>query len=115
MKTILHVLAALLLCGCATDAANLRLALPDNKAQCEAAGHRWGCRGVPGEGCPEVCHAATTDAGKSCTHSDQCQGACVAVDQRARSGVCSSQSTVFGCQFYLDSKRHPGGAKLCYD
>ena len=115
MKPILSFLIALLLASCAAQRPATTIVLPSTQEQCEAAGHRWGCRGVPGEGCPMICHAQTSDAGKTCKHSSECQGECVAVDEDAKSGTCSAHTTAFGCQFFLDDNRRAGDPALCYD
>ena len=113
MKTLLLTSILLLAGGCTTPAPVSVLALPQTEQQCVAEGHRWVCNGIPGEGCPMICVMRTTDAGKICTDTSQCQGACIASDQYARNGTCSAQSSIGGCQFYLDSQRRPGGPKIC--
>jgi hypothetical protein len=62
-----------------------------------------------------ICIANAPDAGTACSHSNQCQGECVAPDENARVGICSSKTTWSGCGYFLDDNRRPGGPKLCYD
>ena len=62
-----------------------------------------------------TCVANSTDSGKACTHSDQCEGACIAESQNAKSGICSLKTTMSGCAYYLDNQRHSGSPKICYD
>ena len=115
MKILLSLVMLLLTTGCVSPAPAVRVDLPQVQESCEAAGHRWACRGVPGEGCPMICVAEATDAGQSCTHSDQCEGECLAANQHARSGTCSAKTNWPGCDYYLDDNRRAGGLKLCYD
>jgi hypothetical protein len=74
--------------------------VPQSRAECEAAGGTWD--DVQGLGHVLGCNPRTTDAGKVCTDSDQCEGAC----QR---GKCSGSRFVRGCGIL----RH--GQTLCID
>jgi hypothetical protein len=62
--------------------------VPQSRAACEAAGGAWD--DIHGHGHVTGCNPHTTDGGKSCTDSDQCEGAC----QR---GKCSESRFVRGC------------------
>ena len=61
---------------------------PATRAECEATGGRWD--DVSGRGHVTGCNPPTSDGGKECTDSDQCQGAC----QR---GTCSTHRSARGC------------------
>ena len=60
-----------------------------SKQECEAAGGKWGQFGLFPK---EQCNKPTTDSGKECTDSKQCQVACVtqvAADKFKQSGACA--------------------------
>ena len=68
----------LLLAACnpgGSDDAPVKLGLPTTKSECIARGGTW----TPHE--PDLivsgCHLATTDGGKACSSSNQCESECV--------------------------------------
>jgi hypothetical protein len=86
---------------------------PTNKTSCEAQGGNWGPIGLSPQ---EVCVLPTTDAGKSCSDSSECQAACVAElteGQRAAlllnhtpvrtTGRCTAWKTSVGCNAYVEN------------
>lgn len=87
-----------------------RLANPD-KARCEATqGSHWKPQGmaqIP------ACITTYTDAGKSCTASDQCQGDCI-VSNTEKSAVCATTSSPFGCRATIEDFRKNKGV-MCMD
>ena len=103
-RVLLTFLVLLALSACATTKAPPVVApeAPQTREACEAQGLTWGCRGVPGEGCPEICRLLATDAGRQCTHSDQCQGECIGQKSGAKTGRCSDQVVVAGCNYILN-------------
>ena len=68
--------------------------LPQTEADCDAAGGRWGGT-EHGRGRIPGCNLPTRDAGKSCDHSDQCEGACV--ERGGNPPICSDHQKVKGC------------------
>ena len=85
---------------------NSRLAMPDTRPACEAAGGEWGPAGIfP----TPICRMPTHDGGVACADSGECEGLCLAAPTalqlaalRERKtlklmGTCSSKIPVFGC------------------
>jgi len=67
-------------------------------ARCKAAG---GACGYAGMACPRACIRRTTDGGKPCSDSSECQSACttkenIPAGQKAR-GTCHELALVLGC------------------
>ena len=52
-------------------------AAPTTRAECEAAGGKWGRLGLKPQ---EACNLPTRDAGKPCTDATDCVSACIAPD-----------------------------------
>jgi len=73
---------------------------PTTREACLAAGGAWD--DVAGRGHVHGCNLPTTDAGKACTDSQECEGAC-------KNGVCSDRREARGCGILV------GGRKLCLD
>lgn len=87
--------------------------VPKDKATCEAKGGRWGPIGIFPE---EVCVLPTSDAGKICSDSKECEGICEASlskDDYDRlvnyhipvltKGACSAQRTSIGCHAIVEN------------
>jgi hypothetical protein len=85
---------------------------PADKESCESAGGHWGPVGLSPA---EVCIMPTTDAGKECSDSSECQSACVAdlsaeeyntlVKDRITihtTGRCTSSTASVGCMAYVE-------------
>ena len=51
------------------------IAIPSDKESCESLGGRWEKIGLSQE---ESCNLPTSDAGKICSDSSECQGSCIA-------------------------------------
>ncbi len=58
------------------------------------------------------CNPITSDAGKVCTDSDQCEGICLAEDGDAESGRCSHTEQVIGCVFEMTKGK---SLERCFD
>ena len=70
---------------------------PGTRAECEAAGGKWGRFGIRQQ---ELCDLPATDAGKPCKDSKECAAACVAPDSAAvgsaADGTCYGRTLVLG-------------------
>ena len=75
-------------------------AVPQTAAECGARGGNWTTLGISYPGKPKVCDLKTTDSGKACSDSSECQGSCVAPDSVVSgvnaSGTCSAYVSNFG-------------------
>jgi hypothetical protein len=94
--------------SCGTSGSN---PYPADRESCEAAGGHWGPIGLSPA---EVCTMFTTDAGKECSDSSECQSACVA-DLSAEeyqtlvknhrpiytTGRCAASTLSVGCFAYV--------------
>lgn len=67
---------------------------PSTEEECLDKGGEWGGF-AGGRGHIRGCNLPTSDAGKSCDHSDQCEGACL--DQPDGKPTCSDYRQVRGC------------------
>jgi len=47
------------------------------------------------------CNLKTSDGGKICTDSDQCEGICLAENENSKSGKCSDTKSGVGCVFEM--------------
>ena len=97
------VLASAALTGCSqTKSASVvaKPTLPTTEASCLARGGSWTSLGLPMPGKPKTCDLKTTDAGKACTDSNQCEGVCLApaeaVSGNRATGSCSAYLANFG-------------------
>jgi len=88
---------------------------PSTRADCEAAGGKWGRLGLRPQ---ELCDLPTPDGGKTCTDSTDCASACVAPDAAPVGsrveGRCYPRKLLLGTCL----KRVRGGvvdAPLCVD
>jgi hypothetical protein len=85
--------------------------LPRSSAACSLQGGNW-TRGPFGE---EICQWSTTDSGKKCHSSPECEGACLGVDSGGSAqvqGECSAQVVVYGCIVELEAH---GAVRICRD
>ncbi|MCD9005103.1 hypothetical protein LDO31_02420 [Luteimonas sp. XNQY3] len=122
IKRLASVLLVGLLAACSAPAERTGTVVPvggpdkasvTNEAECIAVGGQWTRLGrAP----VEQCLRQTTDAGKACTDSEQCEGQCLApegsVDGARVGGSCSVDTNPFGCQ-----QRLRGGvaSTICVD
>lgn len=88
--------------------------IPDNEEECLAKGGTWKARGIfPNE----ICDLPTTDGGKECSSSNDCEGRCLAADltedqRRALMGgekfdakvrgECTYSLRTFGCVGFVE-------------
>ena len=74
--------------------------IPKTEAECIARGGSWTTLGLPMPDKPKICDLKAVDAGKACSDSNQCQGACLApADATTGSvapGSCSPYLANFG-------------------
>jgi hypothetical protein len=74
--------------------------IPNTEPECLARGGSWEARGLPFIGRPKNCELKTSDRGKSCTDSTQCEGSCIALlgqkDGAAATGSCSRNAPYSG-------------------
>jgi len=88
---------------------------PRDKESCEAKGGLWGPIGLSPE---ERCNLPTSDAGKECSDSDECEGYCVAEllpEEWSKSGVkgqCTAWRIVVGCITLVEDGKAKG---ICID
>ncbi|NYZ62760.1 hypothetical protein [Luteimonas deserti] len=104
-RLALLLFAAAALTACAAPAERLSAnAGPDaatvtHEADCDRVGGEW--RQL-GRAPVKQCLRRTTDAGKACSQSEQCEGHCLApegsVDGTTVTGQCSVDTNPFGCQ-----------------
>jgi len=97
----------LVICACATRTESIpgvKLRVPTTPGECKAAGAQWTRLGFS-----ERCDVRTSDAGKMCTDSAQCQGTCQAAPEVAvgqlTSGSCSPYVSNFGRQLIVEHGR----------
>jgi len=94
---------------------------PTDKESCEALGGRWGRIGLSLE---EQCNLPTSDAGKECSDSDECEGSCIAELseedwEKAIYGVvytkgkCTAWIITIGCHPFVEDGKVEG--ILCVD
>jgi hypothetical protein len=92
------------------DVQTLKFTVPKDKAGCEAKGGTWGKLGPHPS---EECNLPTSDAGKSCSGSNECEGVCLTdlTPDQLRQGMsgkmfqtkgkCSAVIKIFGCHGYV--------------
>ena len=94
---------------------------PTDKESCEALGGRWGSIGLS---LNEKCNLPTSDAGKECSNSAECEGSCIAElseedwDKAVRGivytkGKCTAWKITVGCQAFVEDGKVEG--ILCVD
>ena len=96
--------------------------IPKDKESCEAQGGIWGKVGLSSE---EVCNLPTSDAGKECSDSDECEGSCIAELSeedwdKAEQGIvvytkgkCTAWKITVGCSAFVENGKVEG--ILCVD
>lgn len=101
LRALVLVAIAPLFSACAWQgSAATKPAIPQTEAECGALGGNWTTLGLPYPGKPKTCDLKTTDAGKVCSDSRECQGSCIAPDDAASGlkavGACSAYVSNFG-------------------
>ncbi|HUX89805.1 MAG TPA: hypothetical protein VMV48_03850 [Gallionellaceae bacterium] len=90
--------------------------IPQSESECVASGGSWTELGLSYPGKPKVCDVKSTDFGKSCTSSIQCEGVCVAPDDAiigtTLSGACSRYLIEYGCFKQVENSKVES---LCVD
>ncbi|MEK6852565.1 MAG: hypothetical protein AABX59_01670, partial [Nanoarchaeota archaeon] len=81
-----------------------------DKESCEAVGGDWGRIGLRLD---EICNLPTSDAGKKCTDSDQCEGSCIGESEDSTSGTCTAWTITVGCHAFVEDGKVRG--ILCVD
>ena len=104
---IVSLCATVLASGCATQPAK-KMALPTAEEGCIKLGGKW----LGGASVDSFyCLIQTSDGGKKCSDSSECEGSCLAVKavgEAAFHGKCSQDVSVPG----LDCSRHFEGGKV---
>jgi hypothetical protein len=83
-------------------------------AQCLRQGGRWEVLGFSGPGC----NLPTSDDGKPCSDSQECEGLCLADKEEINAngvdlpGVCSAWQSTFGCQVVVENGKV---VEICID
>jgi hypothetical protein len=103
LRVLVLIIAPLSVSACANPrlaATVAKPAVPQTAAECSARGGNWTALGLPYPGKPKVCDLKTTDSGKVCSDSSECQGSCLA-PERVMSGThavgtCSAHVSNFG-------------------
>jgi hypothetical protein len=92
------------------DVTTLKFSVPKTKEECLEKGGIWK---KPGPRPTEECNLPTTDAGKLCSGSNECEGVCLAElsSNQLRQGMsgrmfqmkgkCSEVIKIFGCRGYV--------------
>lgn len=95
--------------------------IPKDKESCEAQGGKWGNIGLSPE---DVCNLPTSDAGKECSDSDECEGSCIAELSKRdwdkavygvvyTKGKCTAWKITVGCHAFVEDGKVEG--ILCVD
>jgi hypothetical protein len=103
MRLVLAIFGVLLIAACQPNLneGSDGSIMDHTEASCEAAGGRMMSAKVG-----PVCVMPSSDAGKSCTSSSQCEGLCMA------NGQCSPDENSFGCQDVLENGQ---ATTICID
>lgn len=111
------VLAALFIGWSQTAATNPVKQVPTNAEDCRKGGGNVAHVGLPGS--PQKCVITTTDAGKSCADSDECQGICLAPKNSTRGsswrGTCSKHVVEYSCYNYVYRNGGPVVDRICVE
>lgn len=123
----------ILVCGCvccgpprppdenATSLTQTTLVEEYSRESCEMAGGKWGKTGLSAR---ESCNLPTSDGGKPCSDTDECEATCLAQlsdSERARAmhgekvaaeGKCSGWKVIVGCQAFVN---HGQATLICLD
>lgn len=100
----------LALAGCREGGAPADQPLSDPLAEASVSCAREGGQmtSAPGKSKAKICVRETSDFGKRCTRSGECEGECL-----ARSGTCAPATPMFGCHEILMGAGQK--ATLCRD
>lgn len=73
-----------------------QILIPENKEGCEAKSGKWGKIGFDSK---KQCNLPTSDGGKECLNSKECEGNCIAESPKDKNGKCTFWKITVGC-FY---------------
>ena len=79
------------------------------KQECESKGGVWATIGL--DQIPQ-CNLPTSDGGKICTDSNQCESVCIGEDESSINGKCADFQIVVGCHARIE---HGQAQMLCVD
>lgn len=90
---------------------------PKSSAECLARQGCWGKVGIPGNPYPPQCTIQTSDSGKVCKDSKDCEGYCISPQKISPSdvkvhGQCSDRYPLLGCVNYFVEGRV---VRICTD
>lgn len=75
-----------------------------SEAECKAKGGYFGKLGIGSH--PPECNLPTSDKGRRCTSSSQCEGYCLAIgtpkEGDTARGLCSDRQKLFTCRIYVE-------------
>ena len=104
------IIALFFVCACTVSNEVQAPERPQSKDACEAQGGEWG--EVFGATRKNWCRLPTTDAGKPCTNSSQCESFCVTdanfpanANDAQIVGACYQNDSPLGCLSILDDER----------
>ena len=97
------IISLVLLSACAHQGSfRFKKFMPLSEAECEKAGGSWWSPGMPGNRNPKVCDLPTSDAGRACRDSEECEGYCLSdatpILKIFVRGQCSKFQHIVGCQ-----------------
>ena len=101
LRLLVLITVALTVSACAGQrlvATVTKPSIPQTEAECGARGGNWTTLGLPYPGKAKTCDLKTTDSGKVCSNSSECQGSCIAPD-----GVASGLKTLGKCSAYVSN------------
>jgi hypothetical protein len=101
LRVLVLISIPLLVSACAGQrpvAAVAKPTIPQTETECSAQGGNWTTLGLPYPSKPKICDLKTTDSGKLCSDSTECQGSCVAPE-----GVASSRKATGACSAYVSN------------
>lgn len=107
MKNIMKYGMILLLIFSFSHSQANQLIGPNTEKECVALGGNWTVLGLPIEGKSAVCDLKTSDAGKSCSDSKDCEGSCFAPKNskvgNTSKGTCSDYRLNYGNQLLIEN------------
>ena len=103
LRVLVLIITPLLVSACAGPRLAITVskpATPQTAAECSAHGGNWTTLGLSYPGKPKVRDLKTTDSGKVCSDSSECQGSCLAPERVVSGlhaiGTCSAYVSNFG-------------------
>lgn len=84
--------------------------LPETREECLKKKGKWGKIGLSES---EKCNLKTSDSGKACNDSSQCEGSCIGEDISSKAGTCSGWRITVGCYYFVSKGKVDG--RICAD